>query len=551
MKQKKPKKEMILILLFQFSLQNYTSGENWAILACGSSGYLNYRHQADVFHVYQSLIKRGFSKEHIILFAYNDIAYNPKNPFPGEIYNRPDGPNVYEGVKIDYSNNNVNPKTYLSVLKGDTQNGKLKKVLNSTSNDNIFMYFSDHGIAGAILFPNNQFLYADELEETFKFMKNKKMYKNIVFYLESCYSGSMFNNINSDLNVYSLTAASPSEESFATYCYPQDVVKGKEMHTCLSNEFTSNWLDDSDNRINFNEIFSKNDNNINDSLNENYSNHEQYIYVKKMTKNSHVQEYGNLSIGDLPITYFQSSHYTDIDYDYDKKKESEKSKEEKEYEEIKKRIADLDLDDDDFNYNKDKNNVLEDEEIDDLPLNPFDQYNLEEKYNYISYIIKRNEHINENKSNLNRNKKKEISEPLRVKNKKRKKIKDRKYNLLSSKVKLFYLELGINQSNDDNNVLDFRNEIAELEKTKNIFGLLKLKLNIPDKFDLNNIKIDYYCLRFSIQIFQNECGLNERDLEYISLFSFECSKKNVDIVNIKSSLIELCSDKKNGLLDAM
>ena len=540
MKQKKPKKEMILILLFQFSLQNYTSGENWAILACGSSGYLNYRHQADVFHVYQSLIKRGFSKEHIILFAYNDIAYNPKNPFPGEIYNRPDGPNVYEGVKIDYSNYNVNPKTYLSVLKGDTQNGKLKKVLNSTSNDNIFMYFSDHGIAGAILFPNNQFLYADELEETFKFMKNKKMYKNIVFYLESCYSGSMFNNINSDLNVYSLTAASPSEESFATYCYPQDVVKGKEMHTCLSNEFTSNWLDDSDNRINFNEIFSKNDNNINDNLNENYSNHEQYIYVKKMTKNSHVQEYGNLSIGDLPITYFQSSRETDIDYDYDKKKEREKSKEEREYEEIKKRIADLNLDDDDFNYNKYKNNnVLDDEEIDDLPLNPFDQYNLEEKY-----IIKRNEHINENRSNLNRNKKTEINEPLRVKNKKRKKIKDRKYNLLSSKVKLFYLELGINQSNDDNNVLDFRNEIAELEKTKNLFGLLKLKLNIPDKFDLNNIKIDYKCLRFSIQIFQNECGLNERDLEYISLFSFECSKKNVDIVNIKSSLIELCSDKK-------
>ena len=140
---------------------------------------------------------------------------------------------------------------------------------------------------------------------------------------------------------------------------------------------------------------------------------------------------------------------------------------------------------------------------------------------------------------------------MRVKNKKRKKIKDRKYNLLSSKVKLFYLELGINQSNDDNNVLDFRNEIAELEKTKNLFGLLKLKLNIPDKFDLNNIKIDYKCLKFSIQIFQNECGLNERDLEYISLFSFECSKKNVDIINIKSSLIELCSDKKNGLLDAM
>ena len=36
----------------------------------------------------------------------------------------------------------------------------------------IFLYFVDHGIAGAIVFPDNKFLYADELEETFKFMKD-------------------------------------------------------------------------------------------------------------------------------------------------------------------------------------------------------------------------------------------------------------------------------------------------------------------------------------------------------------------------------------------
>ena len=159
---------IIFLSLFQFSIQLYNQGDNWAVLACGSTGYNNYRHQADVFHLYQSLIKRGFSINHIILFAYDDIAYHPKNLFPGEIYNRPDGPNVYEGVIIDYSYNDVNPETYLSVLKGDNQNGKLQKVLNSTENDNIFLFFSDHGVAGAIVFPNSNFLYADELQETFK-----------------------------------------------------------------------------------------------------------------------------------------------------------------------------------------------------------------------------------------------------------------------------------------------------------------------------------------------------------------------------------------------
>ena len=536
---------MILMFLLQFSLQMYNGGKNWAILACGSSGYANYRHQADVFHVYQSLIKRGFSKNQIILLAYDDIAYHPKNPFPGEIYDRPDGPNVYEGVIVDYTYNEVNPETYLSVLKGDTQNGKLKKVLNSTENDNIFMYFSDHGVAGAIVFPNNKFLYADELEDAFKVMKSKKMYKNIIFYLESCYSGSMFNNIDPDLNVYSITAASPSEQSLATYCYPQDFVKGQEMHTCLSNEFTSNWIDDSDNRF----IFDKKNEgrNLSNDINEVYTSHKQFIFVKELTKNSNVQEYGNLLIGGLPITHFQSSNDS---YSYNKEDEKErqekqeKEEEDEDYEEMKRRIIEFNLDDgNDFNYfnsNKNDETVFDDEEFDDLSKYDFHNYNPEkENYDYIYYIIKRNEFYNRIEKNTG---------VLRGKSKKNKITKNNNSNLISSYVKLFYLELEKNETNNDyQTYLDYQIEVTETEKIRNLFELFKLKLNIPDEIDMNQ-KIDYKCLRYSIQLFKDECGINERDLEFISLFSFECSQKNVDTIIIKDSIIELCKDKKYGLI---
>ena len=442
------KESLIIIILFliKFSATMYNNGENWAILACGSKGYTNYRHQADVFHVYQSLIKRGFSKNHIILFAYDDIAYNPRNPFPGEIYNRPDGPNVYEGVIIDYSDNNVNPEIYLSVLKGDTQNGKLTKVLNSTENDNIFLFFSDHGVAGAIVFPDSNFLYADELEETFKIMKAKKMYKNIIFYLESCYSGSMFYDINPELNVYSITAANPNEQSLATYCYPQDFVKGEEMHTCLSNEFTSNWLDDSDSRIIINEDIK------NDPLNDfyKYSNHEQFIFVKELTKNSHVQEYGNLSIGDLPITHFQSSNDT-----YNNKKEEEKDKQEKktedeEYEEIKRRIIDFDFNSEekgqDYLYSYENNeNDFENIEFENILFVNFDESSQKkEEYNYITYIININKYLKKDESKKEKNTSNKIKDGNILKGKKgkekeKKLVKNTQFNLLSSYVKLFYL----------------------------------------------------------------------------------------------------------------
>ena len=51
-------------------------GTRWAVLIAGSNGYWNYRHQADVCHAYQMLRNGGLKEENIIVFMYDDIAYN-------------------------------------------------------------------------------------------------------------------------------------------------------------------------------------------------------------------------------------------------------------------------------------------------------------------------------------------------------------------------------------------------------------------------------------------------------------------------------------------
>lgn len=73
-------------------------GTKWGFLVAGSTGYSNYRHQADVCHAYQVLKSGGLKDENIIVMMYDDIAYNEENPWPGFISNKPDGPNVYLGV---------------------------------------------------------------------------------------------------------------------------------------------------------------------------------------------------------------------------------------------------------------------------------------------------------------------------------------------------------------------------------------------------------------------------------------------------------------------
>ena len=53
--------------------------------------------QADVCHAYQILKKGGLKDENIIVFMYDDIAFNPENPRPGVIINKPNGNDVYQG----------------------------------------------------------------------------------------------------------------------------------------------------------------------------------------------------------------------------------------------------------------------------------------------------------------------------------------------------------------------------------------------------------------------------------------------------------------------
>ncbi|KAK6045546.1 peptidase C13 family protein [Cooperia oncophora] len=82
--------------------QPATEGEIHALLVAGSNGWYNYRHQADVGHAYHTLKRHGLADENIIVMMYDDIAHNKQNPYPGKMYNRPHGDDIYKGLKIDY-----------------------------------------------------------------------------------------------------------------------------------------------------------------------------------------------------------------------------------------------------------------------------------------------------------------------------------------------------------------------------------------------------------------------------------------------------------------
>jgi len=245
---------MKLYSLLLLVLLSFISCDNFAVLVAGSDTWSNYRHQADIFHHYHILVDRGVKPENIIVFAVDDIANNRRNPFPGKVFNAPNGKDVYEGVVIDYFGNDVTPENFLAVLTGDADAVSAKdkrttgKVLTSTQEDNVFIFFSDHGSDNLIAFPS-KYLYSDELISALLTMHEKGMYKELVFYLEACYSGSMFENLlPTNISIYATTAANSRESSYAEYCSSDAKVNGTLIGSCLGDEYSCRFMEDIDSR---------------------------------------------------------------------------------------------------------------------------------------------------------------------------------------------------------------------------------------------------------------------------------------------------------------
>jgi len=216
---------------------------NYAVITAGSKYYSNYRHQADACHAYQVLRAKGIPAANIVMMMYDDVAQDLSNPFPGKLFNKPsegEGVDVYAGCEIDYRGDDVTPENFLAVLTGTASGRKLE----STEEDNVFVYFVDHGAPGLIAFPQSE-LHKSELQSTLQAMSDAKMFKKLVFYLETCESGSMFEDMNIP-NVYAVSAANPTESSWGTYCGLDAKVNGQSIGSCLGDLFSVSWLEDSE-----------------------------------------------------------------------------------------------------------------------------------------------------------------------------------------------------------------------------------------------------------------------------------------------------------------
>ncbi|KAH7574316.1 hypothetical protein JRO89_XS03G0281500 [Xanthoceras sorbifolium] len=310
-----------------------TVGTRWAVLIAGSNGYWNYRHQADVCHAYQLLRQGGLKEENIIVFMYDDIAFNEENPRPGVIitarmalmsikeYQRSVyfrcqlteniqivSPHVVDFLWQDYTGEDVNVRNFLAVILGNKTalTGGSGKVVDSGPNDHIFIYYTDHGGPGVLGMPTSPYLYADDLIDVLKKKHASGTYQSLVFYLEACESGSIFEGLLPDgLNIYATTAANAEESSWGTYCPGETPSPPPEYETCLGDLYSVAWMEDSD---------------IHNLKSETL--HQQYELVKRRTANddfgmgSHVMQYGDVGLSKENLFLYMGTNPANDNYTF-------------------------------------------------------------------------------------------------------------------------------------------------------------------------------------------------------------------------------------------
>jgi len=131
-------------------------------------------------------------------------------------------------------------------------------------------------------------LYATKFVAAIQQMHARNMYAKMVVYIESCESGSMFNNLlPKNINVYATSASSPDESSWGCYCPPQDKVDGKSIGSCLGDLYSVNWMEDTD------------------KFGMGRTLQDQYVAVQKLTTQSRVMQWGDVSWTNMTLGDFQ------------------------------------------------------------------------------------------------------------------------------------------------------------------------------------------------------------------------------------------------------
>ena len=215
--------------------------DSYALLIQGSSGWANYRHQADVLNMYQMLRRKGWDDDHIILIISDDLADYSSNAYKGKVSISTYGENLYEGAVIDYSTDSLKVTDIQDIMLGKSS-AHLPTVLNTSDQTNVLVFWSGHGclaathkVNGFVWRDKQGYLTDSDFRSLLEQMNSQQRYRKMLLLLEPCYSRNMAIQARQIPGILAIASASSTESSFADF-------HSSDLGIWMSDRFSNNLV---------------------------------------------------------------------------------------------------------------------------------------------------------------------------------------------------------------------------------------------------------------------------------------------------------------------
>jgi len=171
---------VLLILALCICACSATHTSNWAVLVSTSRFWFNYRHLANTLSLYRTVKRLGIPDSQIILMLPDDMACNPRNSFPGSVFNdKSRDLDLYDamgsGIEVDYRGYEVTVENFIRLLTDRwPESWPRSKRLMTDDRSNILIYMTGHGGNEFLKFQDAEEISSHDLADAFEQMWEKK-----------------------------------------------------------------------------------------------------------------------------------------------------------------------------------------------------------------------------------------------------------------------------------------------------------------------------------------------------------------------------------------
>ncbi|KAF1363064.1 hypothetical protein EJ07DRAFT_173772 [Lizonia empirigonia] len=246
---------LLPLLVAPFVAGEHTS--NWAVLVSTSRFWFNYRHLANVLSLYRTVKRLGIPDSQIILMLPDDMACNPRNAFPGSVYNNADRAlDLYgDNIEVDYRGYEVTVENFIRLMTDRVgEDIPRSKRLMTDERSNILVYMTGHGGNEFLKFQDAEEISAFDLADAFGQMWEKKRYHEMLFMIDTCQANTMYSKFYSP-NILA-TGSSEIDQSSYSHHADQDVgVAVIDRYTYYNLEFLETQVRDPTSKLTMGDLF--------------------------------------------------------------------------------------------------------------------------------------------------------------------------------------------------------------------------------------------------------------------------------------------------------